>query len=136
MSAGRSAGSTFSSARSPVRMYSAKPPSADRPGLYARSQCASSPRRHGRQSPHVTNECAMTVSPTATDVTADPISWTHPAFSCPTMNGSPGDVKSHIPSRTCRSVRHTPAPPMRTMTSSGLWIVGSGTWSRWSLWSS
>ncbi len=133
MSLGRSDGSTLRIARSPVRMSSAKPPSAERPGLYARSQCTSSPRRHGRHSPHVTNECAMTVSPTSTDVTAGPTAWTHPAFSCPTMNGSPGDVKSHIPSSTCRSVRHTPAPPIRTMTSKGDWIVGSGTRSRCSL---
>src|SRR5215213_8535246 len=54
----------------------------------------------------------MTVSPTCTELTAEPTSCTHPAFSWPTMNGSPGDVKSHMPSRTCRSVRQTPAPPV------------------------
>ena len=34
---------------------------------------------------------------------------------------------SHCPSMMCRSVRHTPAPPTRTITSSGPVMVGSGT---------
>ena len=34
----------------------------------------------------------------------------------------------------CRSVRHTPAPPIFTMTSSGPLIVGSGTSSTTGCW--
>ncbi len=40
----------------------------------------------------------------------------------------PGPIAwAHCPSVMCRSVRHTPAPPIRTMTSSGPDSTGSGT---------
>ena len=68
----------------------------------------------------------MTVSPTSTFETAEPISWTQPAFSWPSTYGSSTpDFSAHWPSWMCRSVRHSPAPPMRTMTSCGPVISGS-----------
>ena len=61
------------------------------------------------------------MSPTATLVTAEPTSLTQPAFSWPRMYGSGVPIAaSHWPSMMCRSVRHTPAPPIFTITSSGL----------------
>ena len=79
------------------------------------------------------------MSPTATLVTAEPTSWTQPAFSWPRMYGSGVCIAaSHWPSMMCRSVRHTPAPPILTMTSRGPLIFGSGTSSMtgasWNLW--
>ena len=92
------------------------------------SQCMSSPARQAWHSPQVGVGCRMTVSPTATLVTAEPTSCTQPAFSWPRMYGSGVPIAaSHWPSMMCRSVRHTPAPPIFTITSSGRVIVGSGT---------
>ena len=88
----------------------------------------SSPARQARHSPQVGVGCRITVSPTATLVTAEPTSCTQPAFSWPRMYGSGVPIAaSHWPSMMCRSVRHTPAPPIFTITSSGPVMVGSGT---------
>ena len=104
------------------------PPSRDRPGNSLFSQCMSSPARQARHSPQVGVGCRMTVSPTATLVTAEPTWCTQPAFSWPRMYGSGVCIRSsHWPSMMCRSVRQTPAPPILTMTSSGPLITGSGT---------
>jgi hypothetical protein len=81
MSLGCSDGSSLTTARAFVFMYSAMPPSAFRPGNEAFAQCESLPRRHSVHSPHVTSGCMMTVSPTATFETADPTAWTQPEFS-------------------------------------------------------
>ena len=43
----------------------------------------SSPRRQARHSPHEMNGWTITVSPTSTLVTPEPIEWTQPAFSWP-----------------------------------------------------
>ena len=68
----------------------------------------------------------MTLSPSRTLVTAEPTACTQPAFSWPIVYGSvTPDFSSHCPSRMWRSVRHTPAPPILTMTSNG--PVASGT---------
>ena len=81
-SCGWVAGSSFTQARAVVSRYSAIPPSRDRPGNeLSPVQCMSSPARQARHSPQVGVGCRMTVSPTATLVTAEPISCTHPAFS-------------------------------------------------------
>ena len=61
------------------------PPSVDRPGNELLMQCMSSPARQAWHSPQVGVGCRMTVSPTATLVTAEPISCTQPAFSWPRM---------------------------------------------------
>ena len=75
------------------------------------------------------------MSPTATLVTAEPTSCTQPAFSCPSVYGSGGAIASaHWPSMMCRSVRQTPAPPIRTSTSNGPVTVGSGTSSTTGCW--
>ena len=88
----------------------------------------SSPARQARHSPHVMNGCTITVSPTSTLVTPEPTSCTQPAFSCPGVYGSSTpDFSAHCPSWMCRSVRHSPAAPMRTTTSSGPLIFGSST---------
>ncbi len=88
----------------------------------------SSPARQARHSPQVGVGCRITVSPTATLVTAEPTSCTQPAFSWPRMYGRGVPIAaSHWPSMMCRSVRHTPAPPILTITSSGPEIFGSGT---------
>ena len=64
------------------------PPSVDRPGKVLFSQCMSSPARQAWHRPHVGVGCRITVSPTATLVTAEPTSLTQPAFSWPRMYGS------------------------------------------------
>src|SRR5258708_14948382 len=64
----------------------------------------------------------MTASPTATFVTAEPISATQPAFSCPSVTGIGNPL-----SMRCRSVRHSRAPPTFTMTSHGPSTSGSAT---------
>src|SRR5712692_9392765 len=73
----------------------------------------------------------MTASPGLTDVTPLPTSSTHPAFSWPRIYGSNVPWESialrHTPSMICRSVRHRPAAPTRTMTSSAAVMVGTGT---------
>ena len=61
------------------------PPSRDRPGNSLLMQCMSSPARQARHSPQVGVGCRITVSPTATFVTAEPASCTQPAFSWPRM---------------------------------------------------
>jgi NAD+-dependent secondary alcohol dehydrogenase Adh1 len=61
------------------------PPSRDRPGNEAFSQCMSSPARQAWHRPSVGVGCRMTVSPTATLVTAEPTWCTQPAFSWPRM---------------------------------------------------
>ena len=69
----------------------------------------------------------MTLSPSLTLVTADPTASTQPAFSWPIVYGScTCDFSAHWPSRMCRSVRHTPAPPILTTTSNGPVGVGDG----------
>ena len=91
-------------------------------------QWTSSPERQARQSPQVIRGCTMTLSPSATLMTALPTECTQPAFSCPIVYGSATpDFSAHCPSRMCRSVRHTPAPPIFTMTSYGSTTVGAGT---------
>src|SRR3954467_11672665 len=70
----------------------------------------------------------MTLSPTLTPSTPGPIASTQPAFSCPMMYGSlTSTLLRQIPSTIWRSVRQTPAPPMRTITSIGREIFGSVT---------
>ena len=77
----------------------------------------------------------ITVSPTSTLVTAGPTSWTQPAFSCPGVYGSfTCDFSAHWPSWMWRSVRHRPAAPIFTTTSSGPVAFGSSTSSSWSDW--
>jgi len=75
--------SSFTHARAEVLRYSAIPPSLSKPGNELFEQCMSCPARQARHSPHVGVGCRMTVSPTATLVTAEPISCTQPAFSWP-----------------------------------------------------
>ena len=58
------------------------------PGNWLFSQCMSSPARQARHSPQVISGCRITVSPTATLVTAEPTSCTQPAFSWPIVYGS------------------------------------------------
>ena len=81
--AGSSDGSSLTTERALVSSSSAKPPSRLMPGNEPLMQCMSSPRRHGRQSPQEMNGCTITVSPTSTLETPEPISWTQPAFSWP-----------------------------------------------------
>ena len=81
--AGSSDGSSLTTERALVSSSSAKPPSRLMPGKEPLTQCMSSPRRHGVQSPQEMNGCTITVSPTSTLETPEPISWTQPAFSCP-----------------------------------------------------
>src|SRR5580692_1179682 len=70
----------------------------------------------------------MTLSPTLTPSTPGPIASTQPAFSCPMIYGSlTSTLLRQMPSTICRSVRQTPAPPMRTITSIGREIFGSVT---------
>ena len=59
--------------------------------------------------------------------TPGPTSSIHPAFSWPSVNGSLSRTAANTPSTRWRSVRHTPAPAMRTITSSGPLSFGSGT---------
>src|SRR6202035_5602604 len=127
-SRGRVFGSSFTQARAEVSRYSAIPPSVERPGNVEFSQCMSSPAQQARHRAQVGVGCRITVSPTATLVTAEPTSCTQPAFSWPRMEGSGVPIAaSHWPSMMCRSVRHTPAPPIFTITSSGPVTFGSGT---------
>ena len=57
-----------------------------------------------------------------------PTAWIQPAFSCPRTSGSSdGMTPANQPSMICRSVRHSPAPPILTTTSSGPATWGSGT---------
>ena len=68
------------------------------------------------------------MSPGATVDTAEPTARTQPAFSCPIVYGRvTPDFSAHCPSTMCRSVRHSPAPPISTSTSSGPATSGSGT---------
>src|SRR6266481_3267968 len=98
------------------------------PGNALSNACMSSPRRQARQCPLVTNGWQMTLSPTLTPSTPGPIASTQPAFSCPMMYGSlTSTLLRQMPSTICRSVRQTPAPPMRTITSIGREIFGSVT---------
>src|SRR5215207_8785585 len=128
-------GSSITQARAEVSRYSAIPPSESSPGKELFAQCMSLPARQARHSPQVGVGCRITVSPTATLVTAEPISCTQPAFSCPIVYGSEGPMAaSHCPSMMCRSVRQTPAPPIRTTTSNGFLTTGSGTCSILGCW--
>ena len=80
---GCSDGSSLTTERALVSRKSAKPPSRLMPGNEPFSQCMSSPRRQARHRPQLMNGCTITVSPTSTLVTSEPISWTQPAFSWP-----------------------------------------------------
>ncbi len=133
MSFGSRLGASLTTDRAEVWSSSANPPSRLIPGNDPFTQCMSSPRRHARHSPHEMNGCTITVSPTSTFETPDPISCTQPAFSCPGVYGSTTcDFSAHWPSWICRSVRHSPAAPIRTITSSGPVILGSSTSSSFS----
>ena len=126
ISVGCSDGSSLITERADVCRNSANPPSRPMPGNSPLMQCMSSPLRHGRQSPHEMNGWTITVSPTSTLVTPEPISWTQPAFSCPGTYGSTTpDFSAHWPSWMCRSVRQSPAAPILTITSNGPGIFGS-----------
>ena len=109
-------------------MRSANPPARvspvnDRP----RAQRMSSPIRQAGHRPHDCCGWQITGSPTATSSTADPTSRTQPVVSWPRVSGSSvATAGANQPSRMCTSVRHSPAPATRTMTSCGLVIVGSG----------
>ena len=105
------------------------------PGNVLLLQCMSCPARQARHSPQVGVGCRITVSPTATFVTAEPTSCTQPAFSWPIVYGRVGFIRSsHWPRMMCRSVRHTPAPPTLTTTSSGPVTLGSATSSTVGCW--
>src|SRR5216684_8367131 len=98
------------------------------PGNELSSACMSLPRRHARQCPLVTSGWQMTLSPTLTPSTPGPIASTQPAFSWPMMYGRlTSTLLRQMPSTICRSVRQTPAPPTRTITSIGREIFGSVT---------
>ncbi len=98
------------------------------PGNWLFSQCTSSPERQARHSPQVISGCTITLSPSTTLVTAEPTACTQPAFSWPIVYGRrTPDFSAHWPSRMCRSVRHTPAPPIFTTTSNGSVASGTGT---------
>src|SRR3954454_3461042 len=127
-SSGLVAGSSLMQARAEVSRYSAMPPSVLMPGNAEFSQCMSLPARQAWQSPQVGVGWRMTVSPTSTLDTAEPTSCTQPAFSWPIVYGSSTpDLSAHCSSMMCRSVRHTPAPPIFTTTSNGPVALGSGT---------
>ena len=117
------------SARALVRNSSAYPPGQpSTPGKRHDGQCMSLPDRQAGQCPQVTAGWTMTGSPTARWVTAGPTSCTQPLFSWPRVSGRVGwNASSSSPCRMCTSVRHTPAPAMRTMTSCGSRTVGSAT---------
>ena len=85
---GSSESSIFTTLRADVLRYSAYPPLVSMPGNALASQCTSSPERQARHSPHVISGCTMTLSPSRTLVTAGPMAWTQPAFSCPMVYGS------------------------------------------------
>src|SRR4026208_1211000 len=90
------------------------------PGNALASQCTSSPERQARHSPHVLSGGTIPLSPSRPFVPAGPTASTQPAFSWPIVYGScTFDFSAHWPSRMCRSVRHTPAPPILTITSNG-----------------
>ncbi len=126
--AGSTPGASLTTDLADVRISSAMPPSVSMPGNRLRSQWTSSPARQARQNPQVTSGCRITASPTCRCSTAEPTACTQPAFSWPSVYGSGTWVfGSHWPSTMCRSVRHSPAPPIRTMTSNGPVTVGSGT---------
>ena len=85
------------------------------------SQCTSSPDRQARHSPQVISGCRITLSPSVTLVTAEP-DRVHPAgvlVADRVRQLHLGIFSAHWPSRMCRSVRHTPAPPILTTTSNG-----------------
>src|SRR4051794_23188288 len=106
---------------------SVKPPSPLIPGKEPLTHCMSSPRRHGVHSPETTG-CTVTVSPTSTLETPEPISWTQPALAWPGVSGSPtSDLSAHCASWMCRSERHSPAAPIFTTTSNGRIGWGSST---------
>ena len=69
--------------RADVLRYSAYPPSVSMPGNWLFSQCTSSPERQARHRPQVISGCTITLSPSATLVTAEPTACTQPAFSWP-----------------------------------------------------
>jgi hypothetical protein len=82
--------------RADVFRYSAYPPSVLIPGNWLDSQCTSSPDRQARHSPHVMSGCTITLSPSATFVTAAPTASTQPAFSWPIVYGScTSDFSAH-----------------------------------------
>ena len=80
--------SILTTLRADVFRYSAYPPLVSIPGNALDSQCTSSPERHARHSPHVMSGWTMTLSPSATFVTAEPTACTQPAFSWPIVYGS------------------------------------------------
>src|SRR5690348_17379223 len=91
-------GSSFTHALAEVSRYSAIPPSESSPGNVLLAQCMSLPARQARHSPQVGVGCRITVSPTATLLTAEPTSCTQPAFSWPIVYGSAGAIAaSHCP---------------------------------------
>ena len=126
MSFGSSPGASLTTERAEVWRKSANPPSRLMPGNEPFRQCMSSPRRHGPHSPQAMNGWTITVSPTATFVTpgADLVD---PAGVLVTGRVGQDDLRllGPLPSWICRSVRHSPAAPIRTITSSGPTILGS-----------
>ena len=72
------------------------PAVAVEPGEHALAAMHVSPARQARHSPQVGVGCRITVSPTATFVTAEPTSCTQPAFSCPRCRAAT-DVRSPPP---------------------------------------
>jgi hypothetical protein len=81
MSLGSSPDSSLTTERAEVLSRSANPPSRLMPGKDPVRQCMSSPTRQGRHSPQEMNGWTMTVSPTSTLLTPEPIAWIQPAFS-------------------------------------------------------
>ena len=93
------------------------------------------PRRQAKHVPPVIFGWTITGSPTEKPSTSGPTSSIHPAFSCPMIKGKrefpSGSMWGiQIPSTIWRSVRQTPAPPIRTTTSVDFSIFGSSTSSR------
>jgi hypothetical protein len=128
-SAGSASASSLTIARALVLNSSAMPPARVRPGRSGpRAHRMSSPARQAPHTPQVRFGWQMTASPTARWSTAGPTAWIQPAFSCPRTSGSSdGMTSANQPSMICRSVRHSPAPPILTTTSSGPVTWGSGT---------
>ena len=78
-----------------------------------------------KQVPHAMPNGSTTRSPTETWVTSAPTSSTTPIGSWPST--SPSSMKAPSTSYRCRSDPQMPLDVMRTITSVGSWMAGSGT---------
>src|SRR3954469_8543340 len=89
------------------------------------SHCECSPCEHMKQVPQETLNGTTTRSPGASSVTSLPTSSTTPIGSCPST--SPSSRNGPSTSYRCRSEPQMPLEVIRTITSVGSWIAGSGT---------